>query len=402
MLADLIGILTFTAGYNTTVVMLGATLLGIGAGVTGTFSLLRRQALISDAISHATLPGIALGFLISVAFGGSGRDIVVLILGAAASGAFGILVVQWITAKTRLTEDAAIGTVLSVFFGFGVVLMSHIQTLPTGGQAGLNGFLLGSTATMTAGEAMVIAAAALIVTTIAVVFMKEFSAVCFDPEHASTLGLSVRKLDLLMTGLLLAVVAIGLKTVGLILIIALVIIPPVTARFWTDRLGNMVALSGLFGGVVCYLGSAVSALLPGMPTGAIIVIIAGILFTLSLCLAPRRGMLGYLYRAHGFRQRVAERQGLLAFSSDKEPSRRSLRMLRRRGFIDRARNLTEAGTIAMKDAVRDWALWEQYLKSYPDQALGTLEWGSRPIQDLLPSDLVQDLRARLSMAGQSR
>jgi len=402
MLADLLGVLTFSAGYNTAVVMAGATILGIGAGVIGTFSLLRRQALISDAISHATLPGIALGFLLALALTGDGRNIAVLTLGAALSGGFGILVVQWITHNTRLTEDAAIGTVLSVFFGGGVVLMSYIQTLPSGGQAGLNAFLLGSTATMIASEATVIAVSAAVVTLLAVVFMKEFGAACFDPEHATTLGYSIRTLDLLMTGLLLAVVAVGLKTVGLILIIALVIIPPVTARFWTDRLGRMTALAGLFGGLACFIGSAASAVLPSLPTGSLIVMVAGAGFAVSLCFAPRRGVLGHLYRARSFRGRVTTRQALISLSRGAEPDPSGRRALARAGLTDADGSLNQAGRAALIDARDDWAVWNQYLKDYPDQALGTMEWGSRPIGDVLPADLVEELRSRAGVATEGR
>ena len=178
--------------------------------------------------------------------------------GAALTGAAGIVAVQWIRDHTRLPEDTAIGTVLSVFFGLGIVLLSHIQTLQAAGQAGLNSFLLGSTAALTAGEAQLIAVASAIAVAVALLCMKEFGAVAFDEGFAAAQGWRVSRIDLLMLGLLLAIVAIGLKTVGLILIIALVIIPPAAARFWTDRLGRMVALSGAFGGLAGWIGGGVS------------------------------------------------------------------------------------------------------------------------------------------------
>lgn len=381
--------------------MLGASVLGIGTGVIGTFSVLRGQALISDAVSHASLPGIGLGFLIALAVTGDGRNIVILVLGAGVSGGIGIFVVQWITRQTRLTEDAAIGTVLSVFFGVGIVLMSHIQTLPSGGQAGLDSFLLGSTATMTTGEATTIAAATLTVTSLAILSLKEFAIVCFDPEHAATLGLSVQRYDLFMTGLLLAIVAIGLKTVGLILIIALVIIPPVAARFWTNRLDRMVLVSGFFGGLSCYLGSAVSAVIPHMPTGALIVLISGLIFMMSLCVGTRRGMLGHLRRSRNFRSRVAIRQGLITISLGRELELRNKRKLSSLGYLEPNGKLTRAGAQKVQETIADLELWNQYLMDYPDQALGTVEWGSRPITDVLPEDLVVELRARLPLSNRN-
>ncbi len=396
MTAEFMTLFAAIAGYNTIIVIAGTTLLGIGAGVIGTFSLLRRQSLISDAISHATLPGIAAGFLIALAITGDGRNIAILTIGAAATGALGIGAVQWITRRTRLTEDAAIGTVLSVFFGFGIVLMSHIQALPIGGQAGLNGFLLGSTATMTAAETAIIASASAGIILVTVAFMKEFGITAFDPEHAGSLGYPIARLDFLMTTLLLAIVAVGLRTVGLILIIALVIIPPVTARFWTDRLTLMVALSGFFGGLACGLGSTLSASLPDMPTGAVIVMTAGAGFALSFLLAPRRGVTGYLFRAWGFRNRVALRRGLIALSRGVTPDLPGQRQLRRHGLLDLSGNPTDSCQNAIFDVIRDQALWERYLVDYPDQATGTPEWGTRPIGDLLPGDLVRELEDRLT------
>ena len=168
-------------------------------------------------------------------------------------------------------RDTAIGTVLSVFFGLGIVLLSHIQSLQAAGQAGLNSFLLGSTAGLTAGEAQLIGGASLIAILIALLLLKEFGAVAFNEEFAVAQGWRVAWLDLAMIGLLLAIVAIGLKTVGLVLIIALVIIPPAAAHFWTERLGRLVILAGAFGGLAGWIGGGLSALLPDMPAGAVIV-----------------------------------------------------------------------------------------------------------------------------------
>jgi manganese/zinc/iron transport system permease protein len=142
--------LTLQLGYNATLVAIGAMLLGVAAGVTGTFLFLRKRALVSDAISHATLPGVGLAFIIMVYFGGDGRNLAALLIGSAITAAAGLLCVQWLNKRTRLAEDSAIGAVLSVFFGFGIVLLTVIQTMESGRQAGLDSLLLGSTAGMLA------------------------------------------------------------------------------------------------------------------------------------------------------------------------------------------------------------------------------------------------------------
>lgn len=297
----MIEIITFQAGYNTNIVLIGSTLLGFGAGLVGIFTLLRRRALISDAVSHATLPGIGIGFLCALWLGwNEGRHLPTLLLGAALSGMIGIFCVQWIRQKTRLNEDVAIGTVLSVFYGGGIVILSYIQTLGTGSRAGLDSFLLGQAAAMNQQEAFLIVIASLTVIVATLLFFKELFAVCFDDNFASGSGMPVSAIDLLLMSLMLVIVCIGLKTVGLILIIALLIIPPVSARFWTEKISLMALLSSLFGAFSCFTGTAISAYQPNMPTGSVIVLSAAAIFIVSLLLAPARGIISLKLRKERF------------------------------------------------------------------------------------------------------
>lgn len=392
MFEEALKVLTFQAGYNTSIVLAGVIALGIGGGVIGVFSFLRKRALISDAISHATLPGIALAFMAGVALGGTGRNLALLMAGAAFTGAIGILAVQWIRERTRLAEDAAIGTVLSVFFGLGIVLLSHIQTMQAAGQAGLNSFLLGSTAALTAGEAQLIATASGIAIVVALILLKEFGAVAFDEGFAAAQGWRVGRVDLLMLTLLLAIVAIGLKTVGLILIIALVIIPPAAARFWTDRLGRMVALSGLFGGLSGWIGGSISALFPDMPAGAVIVLAAAGIFTVSLLFAPARGIVAWSIRRLRLRLTAAETRALLAMADGYQPSDPlAARVARWRGFTGADGQLTVTGAAAAAEAARQQDLWRAYRQRHPDAALSFNPLSGLRIEDVLPADLVAEL-----------
>lgn len=392
MTDEIIPILTFQAGYNTSAVLAGVIALGIGGGVIGVFSFLRKRALISDAISHATLPGIALAFLAGIALGGTGRNLGLLMAGAVLTGALGLLSVQWIRDHTRLPEDTAIGTVLSVFFGLGIVLLSHIQTLQAAGQAGLNSFLLGSTAALTAGEAQLIGGASLAAVIAALLMMKEFGAVAFDEGFAAAQGWRVARFDLAMLGLLLAIVAIGLKTVGLVLIIALVIIPPAAARFWTERLGRMVFLSGLFGGLAGWLGGSVSALFPDMPAGAVIVLAAAAIFTFSLLAAPSRGVLAWGLRRIRLRYRAASTRGLLAMADGYlPPDRLSRRLARWNGYIGADMALTEKGRTAALEMSRQQRLWHIYRTRHPDAALYFNPLSGNRIEDVLSGDMIAAL-----------
>lgn len=293
---QLLRALTLTAGYNTALVCIGATILGASAAAIGTFVLLRKRSLVTDAMSHATLPGIALAFIIAASITGDGRSLPFLMIGATLTAILGLLSVQWITSRTRLHEDAAIGSVLSIFFGFGIVLLTVIQSMSTGKQAGIASYLLGSTAGMIKSEVQIIGIASLIVGILIFLNRRNFTLICFDPEFAAVTGLNTYRIDLLMMGLLLAITVIGLKVAGVILIVALTIIPPVTARFWTDRSQNMVLISAVLGGISAYVGTAISSLDYGMPTGAIIVLVSFTIFIASLLVSPGRGVIALSLR----------------------------------------------------------------------------------------------------------
>jgi manganese/zinc/iron transport system permease protein len=279
------------AGYNATLVTLGSMLLGMAAGVTGTFLYLRKRSLISDALAHATLPGVGLAFLLMVALGGNGRSLPLLLVGAGLSALAGLLCVHLLSTRTRLPLDAAIGAVLSVSYGLGIVILTVIQALSAGRQAGLEGFLLGSAAGMLRSDALLIgfggAAAALLV----ILFRRPLLLVAFDPGYAATCGVSPARTDLMLMVLVLAVTLTGLKVVGLILIVALLIIPPVAARLWSDRAGVVVAVAGGIGGAAGYGGAAASAMAPDLPTGAVIVLLAFAAFVISLLVGPVRGVI---------------------------------------------------------------------------------------------------------------
>jgi len=400
MLAELWRFLSLDAGYNAAVVVIGAAILGAGGGVVGCFGLLRKRSLLSDAVSHATLPGIAIAFIALALLTGQGRQLHWLMLGAAGAALLAVLAVGWIKNRTRLPEDSAIGTVLATFFGAGIVLLSVIQTMRTGGQAGLEYLLLGSAAGMLLGEAQLVAVASLVVTAIALLFLKEFGLVSFDEDYARAMGYPTARLDLLMMALLVAITVIGLPIVGLVLIIAIVIIPPVAARFWTDRLLPMIGIAALIGATGGYLGAAISGIRPNLPTGGIIVLTLTTLFALSLLLAPRRGVLAQAVRYLRFRLTIAERQGLLAIAAGQpvlEPLARF--RLERRGWVTATGQPTTTGLSAARRTARDQALWDRWLEDYPDEAFASDHWASCPIDQVLPADLVAELDRRVRRAA---
>ena len=388
--------LMLRAGYNAALVTLGAALLGFAAGTAGTFLFLRKRALVSDAVAHATLPGVGIAFLVMVALGGEGRNLVGLLLGSAVSAWIGLLLVEWIARRTRLAEDAAIGAVLSVFFGLGVVLLTVIQTLDRGRQAGLEDFLLGSTAGMLLQDAQIIAVGGALVVAAIWVLRRPMTLVAFDPGYAASLGLDVRRVDLAMMGLVMAVTVIGLKLVGLILIVAMLIIPAVTARFWTNRADRVLWAAGVIGALSGYVGAALSASAPDLPTGPIIVLIAAGLFTLSLLFAPVRGVLAAALAHRRFQARVHRRQGLLALvRAEPIHDPLTLRILRAEGLIRADGVATDAGRAQAARIARDERRWDVARAVHKDTSLTGRYDGLTPIEEVFTADQIADFDARL-------
>ncbi|WP_114377509.1 metal ABC transporter permease [Elioraea thermophila] len=286
----LLDALTLNAGHNAAVVVLGTAAFGLAAGAVGAFVLLRGRALIADAAAHAMLPGVAGAFLLALALGGDPRALPALLAGAAVAAALAVLAVDALAATGRLKDDAAMALVLSVGFGLGMVLFSVVQALPVGGQAGLKGFILGQAAGMLEGDALLIAGLAIAAAALLALLFRPLALLCFDPSFAAAVGLPVRALDLVLLSLMLGVAVIGLGAVGALMVVGLMVIPAATARLLTGRLATMVVLSALLGAASAWIGSAVSAARPGLPTGATIVLVASALFVLALLFAPERGI----------------------------------------------------------------------------------------------------------------
>lgn len=260
---------------NTLAVLTGLTLLGGTSGVLGVFALLRRKALLSDTLAHATLPGICLAYLIG------GKQLGWLLAGAFLSGMLGIGAVSVITHRTRLKEDTALALTLSVFFGVGIVLLTGIQRWGDGHQSGLDRFLFGQAAALLSHEVGYLTLACLLILGVVSVLFKEFILLCFDRNYAQVLGLPVRGLDALLMGLIALMVVLGLQSAGALLMVALMITPAAAARLCTQRLSRMVGLAALFGMLSAAGGVLMSAVYGRLPTGPVMVLIASALFLMA-------------------------------------------------------------------------------------------------------------------------
>ncbi|MCO5222077.1 MAG: metal ABC transporter permease [Thermomicrobiales bacterium] len=271
--------------YTLRTVALGAAVIGIVAGALGAFAVLRRQSLVGDAMSHAALPGIGIAYLVT-----GRKENLVLLTGAAIAGWLATLAVLGIVRRSRVKFDSALGLMLSVFFGFGLMVLTYIQRRPDASQAGLDKFLFGQAATLVQGEVRNMAIAGGLALAVLLFLWKSFKLISFDMDFASSIGYPVRVLDVLLTTLVVVAIVLGLQAVGVVLMSAMIVAPAAAARQWTNRLGVMVLLSAFFGALAGVTGAALSATQRHLPTGPTIVVCVSAIVLISLLLAPNRGL----------------------------------------------------------------------------------------------------------------
>ncbi|MDF1743967.1 MAG: metal ABC transporter permease [Gimesia sp.] len=415
--------------YNTRIVVFGTTLLGMAAGMIGSFALLRKRALMGDALSHATLPGIAIAFIIATGLGLDGKALPVLLVGAAVSGLLGVATILLIRNMTRLKEDAALGIVLSVFFGAGIALLGIVQQMKTGHAAGLESFIYGKTASMVASDAWLIGCAGLSCMLISILLNKELTLLCFDEGFSVSRGFPVVLLDMTLMGLVVVVTIIGLQAVGLILMISLLVIPPAAARFWTEKIVNMTMVAIILGALSGMIGSAMSAIFPNLPSGAMIVLVATAMFLFSMIFGIPRGILIRKLRRYELNRKVNRQhllRGLYEFLEargrlkEKQSSESTFvplsKLLQMRSWspaklkkiVKRAQQeqlvvtlqedqirLTKAGLLEATRIVREHRLWELYLITYADVAPSKVDQDADAIEHVLEPEVIAELESLL-------
>jgi manganese/zinc/iron transport system permease protein len=406
---------------NTRVVLLGVALLSIACALVGTFAVLRRRALVADAVAHASLPGVCAAYFVV-----GDRSFPAFLLGALAFGLLAAGCIALLRDTTRLKEDAIIAVVLSVFFGLGIAMSRIIQNDPAGSRAGLDSFLFGKAAGMTRQDVLLVGIVALVALALVLALLKELTLLGFDRDFAASIGRPVLLLDLLLLALICLCTVIGLPAVGAILIVAMLVIPPAAARFWSDRLPVVLAVAGAFGLVSGVVGTCLSALFERVSAGPSIVLCAATLFAVSMFVAPQRGVLPALLRRHALRRRIlvenllralheldesreAPSPGTLALRRTWTPAqlRRAIDLARRMGYVAPSPShapgapvsLTETGARRAAEVVRAHRLWELFLIDHASIAPDHVDRDADALEHLLPSDAIADLENRLREQG---
>lgn len=287
-MAAFLGIL---GDYTFQTVALGSALLGLISGVLGCFAVLRKQSLLGDGVSHAALPGVVMAFILL-----QSKNTEVLLLGALLSGLLATFIILGIVRYSRIKFDSALALVMSVFFGLGLVLLTYVQKIPNSNQAGLNRFIFGQASTLLQKDIIIMAICGAVLLFLVGLFWKEFKLFSFDSDFAQSLGFSPKYLNLLLSFMIVLAIIIGLQTVGVILMSAMLIAPAVAARQWTKRLWVMVLLSAIFGAISGVVGTALSSLYAKLPTGPAIVVCVSVFVLMSVLFAPGRGVIHRLYQ----------------------------------------------------------------------------------------------------------
>lgn len=397
-------------------VMIGTALLGGMAGVVGSFAVLRGRSLAGDMLAHAALPGVCLAFLIT-----GSRSLLGLSVGAFLSGLVAIGIVTLLIRWTRTKEDAAIGIVLSTFFGLGVVLLSLIQQGHIeGNKAGLHSYLFGEPGNMLSGDLVVLSVAAVIVLFLIFLLFKEFQIVTFDADFAQAQGWPTLRLDLMLMAALAVVTIVGLPIVGVILMAAMIILPAATARFWTNHLHIMLILAGVFGVVAGVLGTRLSQ---GLGAGATIVLTASSMFLLSLLFAPTQGVVANLLAEYRLRNRIAREHLLRSLYELNEPNLPeclALPLLKLQEYrhwnslpsliesavdenlvekVEERIQLTPFGLQRAAELTKNHRLWEMYMVQHAGIASDHVDRDADDVEHLLPPALLLELEQQLSKEG---
>lgn len=401
---------------NVRYVVLGNVLLSASAAMVGAFILLQKKALVGDAVSHAVLPGICAAFL----FSGS-KNTALMLIGAFVTGWLALVTIDYIAARSKIKKDTAIGLVLSVFFGGGMVMMTHIQQSGNAAQSGLDHFIFGKAATLIGTDLVIFSVLAVVLLLAVGIFFKAFALVAFDRSYAEALGYPVRKLDLLLTSLTVLAVVTGITAVGVVLMAAMLVTPAAAARYWTDNIRRMVAIAVAFGTFAGLAGAYISYTAPAMPTGPWMVVISSIIAFFSFFFAPKKGIIPKVYTQRKNRRIIAEENTLKMFyhlgernshfngwrdlselTRTREVNETLLKTTLRRLVANQLLTtqshqwaLTDAGYRKAARVVRLHRLWELYLTKYMAIATDHVHDDAETIEHILTPELERELEHQL-------
>lgn len=397
-------------------VAVGAMLLTASSAVVGTFTFLKKKALVGDAVAHSVLPGICLAFILS-----GTKNPIILIIGAFITGWISLLIIDLITQRSKIKEDSAIALVLSVFFGIGILMLTNIQHSGNAAQTGLDSFLFGKAAALVGNDLITFSIVAVVLILTVTLFFKELKIIAFDSNYAKALGLPVRAIDLLLTTLTVLAVVTGIQAVGVVLMAAMLITPSAAARFWTNDVKHMTIIAAIMGSLSGLSGAYVSYVAPAMPTGPWIVMIISAIALTSFFFAPKRGIISRYFTQRKLQVMIMDENLLKSLYHlgeedadmfkgrkideiiDKRyfPRKRlkaALARLKREGYLTRTNGewqFTQVGKQKGQRVVKLHRLWELYLSTYVKIASDHVHEDAETIEHIITPELEAELERML-------
>jgi manganese/zinc/iron transport system permease protein len=350
----------------------------------GTYTFVRKKSLIGDVIAHAVFPGICLGYLFS-----GEKNYMLILAGAAITALLSVWLLEFFQKHPRISSDTASAIVLSTFFAGGVLLISYIMRVPTfKDKAGLSTFLFGNTIGITDNDLLILSGILTAVITSIVVFFRPFQMLSFDESYSKVAGVKTGVLKLLLSFLTVSAIVLGVQAVGVVLISALFITPAVTARFWTNKLSQMMIFAAFIATFSSLSGVFISYQL-STSTGPWIVLVLSVIAIITFALAPEKGIVSKLLKNQRFRLKVQkenilkgiykqeERNGFDGFHSLEEVQRhvpmapaalrKTLNGLVNDKYLTRASEqwkFTKEGKARGQRLVKLHRLWELYLTEH--------------------------------------
>lgn len=363
-------------------ILVGSAVIGALCAFMGVFNLLLKRPLIADSIAHATLPGIALGFLLF-----NEKNIVILFLGACITSMLSILYSDWLKRKTKLKNDSIMAIGLSTFFSVGLCLVSYVQNQNSGKQTGLENYLFGNASSLNGDEITYAAIILLCLLAVFAVMYKRFQLVLFNVEYAQSIGLNSRLYLFLISLFSVLAIALSVKAMGIVLASALLISPALAMRYWRTKFVWLFILSGVVGAVAASFGAYLSYAYNDTPTGSAIVLTLFVFVFLSVAFGTSGGLIKAFYQQRIRRNKITAENVLKSFYYSEEENidgarlfseqalldsnriskidlYKGLRILKRKNIIAKENGLYKPSPEGWKytlSLVRRHRLWELYL-----------------------------------------
>jgi manganese/zinc/iron transport system permease protein len=404
---------------NARYVALAILILGGISGAVGSFNFLRKKTLVGETVAHSMLPGVLIAFMLSGV-----KNPYVLIVGAAISGWLSIMLVDYITRHSKIKGDSALAIVLSSFFGLGIVLLTVIQRNYVGEQSGLDHYIFGNAAAMTPEDSI---AFAWISVLILILIFKEYihmKAVVFNVDFAHSIGIKTKSVERLISFITILSISVGIKAVGIVMMSALLIIPPTAARFWTQKLSTMLIISGVFGGLSGWLGAFVSYSYSSMPTGPWTIVIVSIIAFVSMMFAPKRGVVYQRWNKLLIKRRMNEENLLktavqlevrgqgklfnrLSISKrqffDARLWSRTIKRLKRKGLVKKVHTgftLSTEGRAYGAEIDRRHKIWEIYLQRRMQMSVNLVHDEADTMEHFLTPEIEAEILKELGLCTQ--